>query len=121
MKKSYFILSLLFLCLAVNMNLAAQSNDIIDALLAEEQTSYGKAAYLALAASGLITEEQSPEQALEVLKEQGWKLDILGAQILFLEPVLEAALLRFHPSYNLKKLLQHHIFETLPAVAPRFS
>ena len=79
MKKSCFVLSLLFISLAVNMNLAAQSNDIIDALLAEEQASYGKAAYLALTASGLITEEQSPEQALEVLKEQGWKLDVLEA------------------------------------------
>jgi hypothetical protein len=79
MKKSGFILFILFISLAVNMNLEAQSNDIIDALLAEEQASYGKAAYLALTASGLITEEQSPEQALEVLKEQGWKLDILGA------------------------------------------
>ncbi len=79
MKKSCFALSLLFISLVVNMGLAAQSNDIIDALLAEEQASYGKAVYLALTASGLITEEHSPEQALEVLKEQGWKLDILEA------------------------------------------
>lgn len=79
MKKSCLVLYLLFISLVVNMGLAAQSNDIIDALLAEEQASYGKAAYLALTASGLITEEQSPEQALEVLKDQGWKLDILGA------------------------------------------
>jgi len=79
MKKSGFALSLLFISLAVNMSLAAQSNDLIDALLAEEEASYGKAAYLALTASGLITEEQSPEQALEVLQEQGWRLDILTA------------------------------------------
>jgi len=79
MKKSCLVLSLLFISLVVNMGLAAQSNDIIDGLLAEEQASYGKAAYLALTASGLITEEQTPEQALEVLKEQGWKLDILSA------------------------------------------
>ena len=50
----------------------SQSNEVIDALLAEEQATLGKAAYLVLTASGAVNESQSVEQALAALQEKPW-------------------------------------------------
>ena len=50
----------------------AQSNNIIDDVLAQEELSCGNGAYLALSASGLIEEAFTPEQALDFLKANGW-------------------------------------------------
>ena len=80
MKKSRVLLFLFFVLTAGSMTLAAQSNDIIDGLLAEEQASYGKAVYLALTAAGLIPEEATPEEAIAVLEEKGWRVEIRGVE-----------------------------------------
>jgi len=50
----------------------SQSNEVIDALLAEEQATLGKAAYLVLTASGAVNESQSVEQAFAALQEKPW-------------------------------------------------
>ncbi len=76
MKKSRALLFLFFVLIAGSMTLAAQSNEIIDDLLAEEEASFGKSVYLALVAADLIPEEATPEEAVAVLEEYGWKVKI---------------------------------------------
>jgi hypothetical protein len=55
--------------------LMAQSNVLLDELLAEERTSFGKASYLVLLSAGLIQEDATLEQSLTVLKGQDWGLE----------------------------------------------
>lgn len=50
----------------------SQSNEVMDALLAEEQATLGKTAYLVLSAAGLVDEAQSVEQAFASLLEKPW-------------------------------------------------
>jgi hypothetical protein len=52
--------------------LSAQSNEMIDSILAEETATVGSAAYVALSAAGLINEDTSPERATLVAVEAGW-------------------------------------------------
>lgn len=54
--------------------LDAQSNALVDELLAEQEASLGNAACLALSAAGLVPEDASGEQALALIQEKGWKL-----------------------------------------------
>ena len=54
--------------------LAAQSNERMDAFLAEDRASYGNAAYFVLAAAGIVSEEASVERAAAALREQDWRL-----------------------------------------------
>ncbi len=57
--------------LLAGTNLWAQSNEFIDAVLAEEQMSYGSAAYLLLASAGRISADAGPREAIEYLESQG--------------------------------------------------
>ena len=50
----------------------AQSNEMIDAILAQETASVGSAAYIALAAGELINDDTSPDRAVVVAREAGW-------------------------------------------------
>lgn len=56
-----------------------QSNDIIDAVLEEEEISYGNAAYLVLVASERLAESASPEDAVSELEELGFGIANRGA------------------------------------------
>ena len=58
--------------------LIAQSNDLLDELLAEEKTSFGKASYFVLLSVGLIQEDATVEQSLTVLERQDWSLKRKG-------------------------------------------
>jgi hypothetical protein len=71
MKKAWAVLALLAAGL---LPAAAQSNELIDRLLGEPRASFGAAAYLVLAASGALDTEATEQQALESLREKGWKL-----------------------------------------------
>lgn len=63
------ILAILFISGA---RLFAQSNEIIDDILSQDRLSCENGAYVVLTATGLVSEESSPEDALAYLKEQGW-------------------------------------------------
>ncbi len=65
----YGFLALLLLAAAM---LSAQSNEMIDAILAEEAVSIGSAAYLALSAAQLIADDATPGHAVTVAREAGW-------------------------------------------------
>lgn len=60
------------LLLAVSLGAAAQSNETIDEILAQETASLGSAAYVALSAGDLVNDESSPAKAVEVAVEAGW-------------------------------------------------
>jgi len=80
MKKNRVVLFVSFLLVLGAWPLFAQSNALIDELLAEKTASFGKAAYLALAAAQLVPEDASIEQTLAVLQEKGWKIRPRGAE-----------------------------------------
>jgi hypothetical protein len=71
MKKAWAVLALLALFV---LPAAAQSNQLIDLLLEQPRASFGAAAYLVLAASGVLDPESTEQQALQSLGEKGWKL-----------------------------------------------
>ncbi len=76
MKMYRALLFLFFILIAGNMTLAGQSNVLIDNLLVEEKATFGKTAYLALAAAGIIPEEATLEDAIYVLEKQEWGIDL---------------------------------------------
>lgn len=65
----------LALLVVVAAMLSAQSNAMIDAILAEEVATVGSAAYLALAAAELIADDATPGHAVTVAREAGWLSD----------------------------------------------
>ncbi|MEW5816393.1 MAG: hypothetical protein AB1798_13475 [Spirochaetota bacterium] len=74
-KKIYFTVLILFSFLFwAKPILFAQSDTVIDALLAQKKASFGKSVYLILAASGLIPEDASEDQAISLIRDKGWKI-----------------------------------------------
>lgn len=73
MKKITTVSAVLVLGLLA-VSLSAQSNDMIDTILEEPRIRFDSAAYLVLAASGQISPEASPEEAIALLAEQGFLL-----------------------------------------------
>jgi hypothetical protein len=65
--------------LGLALGAGAQSNSAIDELLAERQASFGRAAYMVLAARELLPEDATPEQAVQALAGLGWKLRVRAA------------------------------------------
>lgn len=61
-------------CLALGGPGFSQSNEIMDSFLAEEQASFGKAAYFVLMAAEMIPEDATVEAATEELRRRAWKL-----------------------------------------------
>lgn len=78
MKPLKTLFFLFFVLLMGNVALMAQSNQLIDELLEEEGATFGKTAYLVLTAAGLLPEEASPGDAVEVLGQQEWGLESKG-------------------------------------------
>ena len=76
MKKAWVLLALLAFSV---LPIAAQSNLEIDRLLEQPRASFGAAAYLVLTASGALVQESTEQQALEALREKGWKLTVRQA------------------------------------------
>jgi hypothetical protein len=74
------ILLLAFMLLGAIVHVSAQSNEVLDALLEEETTSFGQAAYLVLTASARIPDDTSPAEAAEEITAQGWKLPARTAE-----------------------------------------
>ncbi len=63
-----------FLFLVPAVQSFSQSNDMIDLVLEEDPATYGNTVYLALTGAGYVSESATPAEALDVLKQQGWKL-----------------------------------------------
>lgn len=74
------ILLLAFILLGAIVNVSAQSNEVLDALLEEDTTTYGQAAYLVLTASARIPDDASPATAAEEIAAQGWKVPARTAE-----------------------------------------
>lgn len=70
------IVLFLFLGFCIPCTLAAQSNHVIDRVLAQEELRYAEGAYLAFAAAGLLSETAGPEEAYDLVRENRakWKL-----------------------------------------------
>lgn len=66
------ILVFFILLLCIPVLTSAQSNEIIDNLIAETSASYGKAAFLVLSAAEIIPEDADEEEAWAALSERGW-------------------------------------------------
>jgi hypothetical protein len=67
--------TLLLVFTAIGMS-TAQSNDFLDALLAEERAGYGNTVHLTLMAVNLVREDSGTRSALGVLAEQGWGIEV---------------------------------------------
>ena len=74
------ILLLAFVLLGAVANISAQSNEVIDALLEEETTSFGQAAYLVLTASARISDDTTPAEAAAEMAGQGWTVPARTAE-----------------------------------------
>jgi len=68
-KRKLMLLCALFA--AVSASAWAQSNTVLDKILAEKTASFGDAAYLVLTAVGKVPDAASSAQAMETLKTQG--------------------------------------------------
>ena len=73
-------LFILFLILS-NIMVTAQSNDVIDDLLAEERATFGNSIYLVLAAVGAIHEDATIQTAIDALKDTDWHIPIRDANM----------------------------------------
>ncbi len=72
--------SIFFILLLLTVRpLFAQSNELLDRLLEQSEAKYGDVVCMALSAAQLLPEDATPEQALEVLRQKGWKVRILAA------------------------------------------
>ena len=74
------ILLLAFILLGAVLHVSAQSNEVLDALLEEDTTSFGQAAYLVLTASARIPDDKSPAEAAAEMAGQGWKVPTRAAE-----------------------------------------
>jgi len=73
------ILLLALMLLGAVLHVSAQSNEVLDALLEEDTTSFGQAAYLVLTASARIPDDTSPAEAAAEITGQGWKVPTRAA------------------------------------------
>jgi len=60
------------LLLVAATTVTAQSNEHIDAILAEDVATVGSAAYVALTAAGLVDDDSPTSRAVEIAIEAGW-------------------------------------------------
>ena len=65
-------LAFLLILAGVTAGIAAQSNERIDSILAEQTATLGSAAYIALSGVGLVADEASPAQAVAAAVDEGW-------------------------------------------------
>ena len=79
MNKKWMLLILVFSFLPAGLPLLAQSNELLDAFLEEDQASLGKTAYFTLLAAEMIAEDATESDAVSKLKDQGWGVEADGA------------------------------------------
>jgi hypothetical protein len=76
MRSAFAAACCLLLITTVGLRLDAQSNEVIDELLEQEQARYGQAVYLVLVAVELLPEDAIEEEAIEMLEQTGWGIPI---------------------------------------------
>ncbi len=69
---------LIFLSLVL-IPLGAQSNQVLDRLFDQPQAHFGDVVYLTLAAAKIVPDTATPEEAIQSLQQQGWKVSVLPA------------------------------------------
>ena len=79
MARRFRFLFLAALFLAVGSLVSAQSNAMIDSILAEEAATVGSAAYVALSAADLVSDDATRDRAVTIAKEAGWLGDEVQA------------------------------------------
>ena len=77
MRKSGAFLILLF---SMALPLAAQSNQLLDQLLDQPEAHFGDVVYMTLTAAKLLPDTATPEEALQTLRRQDWKIQILPGE-----------------------------------------
>jgi hypothetical protein len=77
MTKSGAFLILLF---SMALPLAAQSNQLLDQLLDQSEAHFGDVVYMTLTAAKLLPDTATPEEALQTLRRQEWKIQILPGE-----------------------------------------
>jgi hypothetical protein len=60
--------------------LAAQSNQLLDQLLDQPAAGFADVVYMTLSAAKLLPDTATPEQALEALQQQNWKVPMRAAE-----------------------------------------
>ena len=74
MRKSAVFVVLLVLAI---LPLSAQSNELLDQLLDQPQAHFGDVVYMTMAAAKLVPETATPQEAIQALQQQGWKIPVL--------------------------------------------
>jgi hypothetical protein len=69
MKRSLFFVALCFMAAAFAL---AQTNEFVDGLLGEKETTYGQVSYLVLVASENLNEDSDTTRAFDQLDALGW-------------------------------------------------
>ncbi len=76
MKKSGILLLLL---MSLALPAAAQSNQLLDKLLDEKEARFADVVSLTLTAAKLLPETATPQEAIQTLQQQGWKVQVASA------------------------------------------
>lgn len=71
MRKTTVFVALLVLAI---LPLSAQSNELLDQLLDQPQAHFGNVVYMTMAAAKLVPETATPQEAIQALQQQGWKI-----------------------------------------------
>jgi hypothetical protein len=74
MRKSAVCAALL---LFVILPLSAQSNELLDRLLDQPKAQFGDVVYMTMVAAKLLPETATPQEALQALQQQNWKVAAL--------------------------------------------
>ena len=74
MRKSVVCVALLVLAI---LPLSAQSNELLDQLLDQPQAHFGDVVYMTMAAAKLVPDTATPEEAIQALQQQNWKIPVL--------------------------------------------
>jgi hypothetical protein len=77
MRKPVAFLALLFCAI---LPLSAQSNELLDQLLDQPEAHFGDVVYMTLAAAKVVPETATPQEALQALQQQNWKVKVLPAE-----------------------------------------
>ena len=75
MKKRPLLIAAVLLAIICVQYGFAQSNEVIDQLLAEDQATLGNAVYLVFLAADIASEDWSVDESIQELQSRGWGFD----------------------------------------------
>lgn len=74
--KGRLLFGLILIGCIIPFSAFSQSNERIDELIDQDKTDYALAVYMVLAAGGYISEDVDPQEAVETLSEQSWRINL---------------------------------------------